>query len=57
MAVEHKEQMDHFENEIERAIQHVRHEYSIPYASLVGILMMKAHELAAEALKVADGDK
>ncbi len=43
------EQIEQFENEVERVVARFRQEYSLPYACMVGSLTIKAHELAAEA--------
>lgn len=47
-------QITAFENEIEKVIQRFRHEYQLPYASLIGSLHLKAHELCKEAFEVGE---
>lgn len=43
------EQIQHFADEIDRIVERFRAEYDLPYASAVGVLMMKAHLLMVEA--------
>lgn len=52
--MEDNEQINAFEAEIEKAIQHFRHEFSVPYASLIGVLHLKAHELCKEAFEIGE---
>lgn len=47
-------QIGAFEDEIEKVIARFRHEYDMNYASLIGSLTLKAHELAKEALEVPE---
>lgn len=49
-------QITAFEDEIEKVIHRFRHEYQIPYASLIGSLHLKAHELCQEAFEVSEED-
>ncbi len=56
-AVELPEQIEQFENEVERVVTRFRQEYSLPYACMVGSLTIKAHELAAEANSPEEDEK
>lgn len=44
-------QIGAFEDEIEKVIARFRHEYELNYATMIGSLTLKAHELAKEALE------
>lgn len=48
------EQIEHFEIEIGKVIARFRKEYEIPYASIIGVLQIKAHDLCQEALGLAE---
>lgn len=48
------EQIDHFSNELDALVNRFRDEYDISYASVIGILHMKAHTLCGEAEDRAD---
>ena len=45
------EQIDAFSDDIERVIQRYRNEFQISYAAVIGILFIKAHDLAQETLE------
>lgn len=47
--MDHKEQIQHFADELDRLVERFRSEYDLTYAATVGALMMKAHLLMAEA--------
>jgi hypothetical protein len=44
-----KEQIDHFANDLDALVKRYSEEYDIPYASVVGVLQMKAWLLCADA--------
>ena len=48
------EQTDAFAADIERVIQRYRKEFQISYAAVIGILFIKAHDLASETLEDDD---
>ncbi len=51
LGVDETEQVIAFENELERLVDRFRQEYCMTYASIIGVLHIKAHVLTAEALE------
>lgn len=48
------EQVKHLGDELDRLVDRFRSEYDMTYASVVGVLHMKAHLLCAEAAERED---
>lgn len=55
--MERDEQIDRFEEDVQKVIHRFRHEFDIPYASLIGVLHILAYELSKEAFDVAEEDE
>lgn len=45
------EQIEHFATELDKLVDRFRSEYQMAYASVIGILHIKAHLLADEAVE------
>lgn len=44
-----KDQIEHLENDLEIIIERYRKEYDLSYAAIVGVFMLKVHQLSVEA--------
>lgn len=51
-----REQVQHFESELNKLVDRFRAEYEISYAAIVGTLQIKAHMLCAEAANSEEGE-
>lgn len=49
-----KDQIDHLENDLEIIIERYRKEYDLSYAAIVGVFMLKVHQLSVEAYDEPD---
>lgn len=47
--MDHIEQIEHLENDLEMIIERYRKEYDMTYASMIGVFMLKVHQISAEA--------
>jgi hypothetical protein len=47
--VSEKEQIDHFAQELDKLVERFRSEYDLTYASVIGALTIKSHQLIDES--------
>lgn len=48
------DQSFHFGNELDNLVERTRKEYDLSYATIIGILHVKAHQLCSECLEEED---
>lgn len=51
------EQATHLEQELNKLIKRFRSEYHISYAATIGVLHIKAHQLAREAVDIIEDNE
>lgn len=54
--MEEKEQIEHLADELDSLIERYAQEYDLSYASVIGVLEFKKHNLMVQAQKEKDSD-